>query len=88
MSIKVELAEKKVQWVALNFKDGDLTGCASAQKYNNPDYLRHVSKGRRNNDEMMDILIQYILVMRKIQKIDIVNVEGFAPQLEEPNTTA
>lgn len=64
----------KIEWVAQNSKHGDLTRCASAYKYD-IGYLREVSKGRRNNIDMLDTLIGFIKEMRAIDKTPTVNDE-------------
>lgn len=65
---------KKIEWVALNMKHGDLTRCASAYKYD-VGYLREVSKGRRNNAEMLDTFIEFIKEMRALERVATVNDE-------------
>jgi hypothetical protein len=62
----------KIEWIAKNSRHGDLTRCASTYKYDT-DYLREVSKGRRNNTGMLDNLIEFIKTMRSIEKVVLVD---------------
>ena len=62
----------KIEWIAKNSRHGDLTRCAIAYKYDK-DYLREVSKGRRNNTGMLDTLVDFIKEMRQIEKVALVD---------------
>lgn len=76
----------KIEWIAKNSRHGDITRCASTYKYDK-DYLREVSKGRRNNADMVDNLVEFIKTMRKVEQVELVD-NHLLDEVEQPITQA
>lgn len=67
--------KEKIEWIRLNKRHGDISNCASAHKIDE-EYIYHVVSGRRNNEEMLDKVIEYIIKKAAVDGRKLYEVKG------------